>query len=197
MLRYLGYGGRQFGVQPMYVHKRSNWEFFAVLKGRCSLMLSSGEASPLHTRHLWVFSPDTAHGWSGVGTASCQVAVFHFSSVPHLIEQAVAVSGRYEISLTPEQVRLIGHMAAEMSPHYVRVTEKSHLVFERALIDLSLIMLDTLPDDRSESKPDFAVRKVEAGITWYLEHMTQQPKIKTWPRRSTFPSDIYAECFTM
>jgi len=178
MLRYLGYGERQFGLQPMYVHKRNNWEFFAVLKGRCGLVLSSGDPPPLHTHHLWVFSPDTAHGWTGAGSSSCQVAVFHFSSVPHLIERAVSANGSYEIHLTPAQVSLIGHMATEMAPHYQRMTEKSHLVFERALLDLSLLILDTMPDERTESKPDFARRKVEAGITWYLEHMTQQPKLK-------------------
>jgi AraC family transcriptional regulator len=177
MLRYLGYGDRQFGVRPMYVHQRSNWEFFVLLKGRCRVTPSSLDDPEVRGGHLWVFPPDTAHGWIGTGVSVCRVAIFHFSAVPHLIERAVEARGFVGMALTAEQTRLIARMAEDVTPHYERMTEKSLLVFDRTRLDLSLMLLEAVPGERTESKSDFAVRKVEAGTTWYLEHMAQQPKL--------------------
>ena len=178
MLRYLGYGDRQFGEIPMYVHKRSNWEFFAVLKGRCSPVYETTEPQVLQSSRLWLFPPDVSHGWAGVRSSSCRVAVFHFSTIPHLLERMARSNGHLEIELSPPQVRTIAQLAVDLKPHYERMTEKSLLVFEHAGLELSLLMLETMPIEKSESKSDFALRKVEAGIIWYLEHMTQQPKLE-------------------
>ncbi|HMO51492.1 MAG TPA: helix-turn-helix transcriptional regulator [Kiritimatiellia bacterium] len=161
----------------MYVHKRTNWEFFAVLKGRCAAVQSPHEQPVFHSHRLWVFPPETAHGWTGPGEAACRVAIFHFSSVPHLLERIVKAKGRLEVTLTPAHIRMIMHLANELAPHYERMTEKSLLVFERAVLELSLLMLEAVPSDRTESKSEFAFRKVESGVTWYMEHMAQQPKL--------------------
>ena len=177
MLRYLGYGDRQFGVRPMYVHKRSNWEFFALLKGQCRATPLSLDDAEAQGGHLWVFPPDMAHGWTGSAASVCRVAIFHFSTVPHLIERAVEARGFFGMALTPAQTRSIARMAEEVTPHYERMTEKSLLVFDRVRLDLSLMLLEEVPGERTESKSDFALRKVEAGTTWYLEHMAQQPKL--------------------
>jgi len=177
MLRYLGYGDRQFGLRPMYVHKRANWEFFAVLKGRCGSVRPDRDSPDFQTRYLWIFSPDAAHGWAGINASACQVAVFHFSNVPNLLERIVTPHGCLGVALDPAQARLVSQTARGLKPHYEHMTEQSLLVFERALLDLSLLILDQMPAARTETKSDFALRKVEAAMTWYLEHMAQQPKL--------------------
>lgn len=45
MLRHMVAGVRRFGLYPMYVHQRDNWEFLAVLRGKCGAVLS--ETGPL------------------------------------------------------------------------------------------------------------------------------------------------------
>jgi AraC family transcriptional regulator len=178
MLRYLGMGRRPFGLQPMYVHRRANWEFFAVLQGRCGVVIPGQSRPTLHTRRLWVFPPETAHGWRGEGIQPCRVAVFHFGRVPDLLEKA-ARDGKYlDCPLTAAQARWIAGLARELAPHYMRTTQKSLLVFERAMLELSLLALGPAPSERTEDKNDFALRKVEAGLTWYSEHMSDQPKIE-------------------
>lgn len=177
MLRYLGYGERQFGLRPMYIHKRTNWEFFAVLHGRCSVILNHHDLPAFRTNYLWVFPPTTPHGWIGAKDSECRVAVFHFSSVPDLIERLARSRGHLAISLTPAQSRQVSRILEELKPHYERMTERSMLVYERSLLDLSLLVLESFPAERTETKSDFALRKVEASITWYMEHMAQQPKL--------------------
>lgn len=161
----------------MYVHKRANWEFFAVLKGRCAPIQPEHGRVRFQSRTLWVFPPDTAHGWAGEDAAACQVAVFHFSTVPSLLERLASRNGHLEVALSPAQVRFISRRAAELGPHYEHMTENSLLVFERARLDLALLVLEKFPAGRIETWSNFALRKVEAGITWYLEHMAQQPKL--------------------
>lgn len=178
MLRYLGSGRRRFGLHPMYVHRRANWEFFAVLDGRCGARQSESDRPALRARTLWVFPPETAHGWRGDGARSCRVAIFHFSSVPHVLEKAVQAQGALSLPLTAAQAKWIARLARDLLPHYQHTTERSLLVFERALLDLTLLALERVPDERTEAKVDFALRKVEASIAWYGEHLVEQPKLE-------------------
>jgi len=178
MLRYLGYGQRSFGIHPMYVHRRMNWEFFAVYKGRCAPVLEQQpEPSVLVSRSLWVFPPDTAHGWSGHLTAACEVAVFHYSTVPSLLERSIGMRGYLHLALTPAQARWLAHLAAEINPHFQQVNERSLLMFDRALLELSLLAINSSPQLHTSSTADFAVRKVENCLTWYEEHMENRPKL--------------------
>ncbi len=161
----------------MYVHRRANWEFFVVLKGRCAVLPPANKHPVFHTRHLWVFPPETAHGWAGIKANPSEVAILHFSAVPNLLERIMHENGHLETALTPAQARRIARLVAELKPHYERVTEKSALVFERALLDLTLMALENIPSSRAETKKDFAERKVEAAGIWYQDHMTERPKL--------------------
>jgi AraC-like DNA-binding protein len=162
----------------MYVHKRPNWEFFAVLKGRVGPRLATGGPPVLQQRHLWIFSPTVAHGWAGHRHDRCRVAVFHFGSVPHLLERLLQPEGWLMLPLTPAQCQLLVSMAAELQPHVERTTEKSLLHFDRALATLSLLALDHFPVPQGASSGDYALRKIEACEAWYGEHMAQRPTME-------------------
>lgn len=177
MLRYLGCGLRRFGTDPMYVHRRANWEFFVAIEGACGPRLARGGAPPLRERCLWVFPPDTAHGWRGEGTRRTRVAIFHYSVVPDLLRQAVQARGWMETPLSAAQTRRVEGWVAELQPHYERMTAKSSLLFDRVLLDLTLLALEPLPHPPAEATSDFAPRKVEACLTWYAESMAQRPKL--------------------
>ncbi|HMO03673.1 MAG TPA: AraC family transcriptional regulator [Kiritimatiellia bacterium] len=179
MLCYLGHGQRRFGIHPMYVHHRANWEFFAVVKGSCALVRQDNQPEALHARRLWLIAPTLAHGWSGRGSQGCTVAVFHFSRVPRMVERMAEHRGVVEIAVSASQCQRIMQLATQLKPHYERMTGRSLLLFEQALLELSLL----LPDDGvaaapAESRMDFAVRKVEAAITWYLENLAHRPTLE-------------------
>lgn len=176
MLRYLGTGWRRFGLHPMYVHRRVNWEFCAVLDGRCGAVVE-GQSTTLRSRHLWLFPPDTAHGWAGAGPETCEVAVFHFGHVPDLLQRQAGGRAWLDRPLNAAQVRQIRQMAADLQPHYERMTGKSLLVFERALLDLALLMLEDVPGPADPMEGETGVRKVEAALAWHAEHMSDQPKV--------------------
>jgi len=178
MLQHLAAGVRHFGKFPMYVHRRTNWEFFAVVRGQCGSVLPDVDRPESKKRHLWVFPPETAHGWAGQGAQSCAVAIFHFGTVPPLLEKVVRKRGWLEHALTSNEARRITELERELRPHYQSMTEKSGLVFERALLELSLLALTDEGVERAEPRRDAALRKVEAVLTWYNEHMAEQPKLE-------------------
>jgi AraC family transcriptional regulator len=178
MLRYLASGHRRFGLYPIPIHARGNWEFFAVVRGKCGAMLTETAKPQLRQRHLWVFAPEISHGWTGSGAQKCEVAVFHFVKVPPLLEKIVRPNGFFDKPLTAAQARRITELEKNLREHHQHVTELSHLVFEHALAELSLLTLEDISFERVETKSEMAARKVEAALSWYSEHMAEQPKLE-------------------
>ena len=178
MLRYLGHGSRQFGLRPVYIHRRANWEFFVVLSGRCGPLFEEEGVAQLASARMWVFPPQTAHGWAGSGSSTCDVGVFHYAAVPEPLERSVGEGGFIAVDLTPPQVRSLRKLVAELKPHVEKMTARSILVFQRALIDLSLIALDAVAPNPREIRSDFAMRKTESVLAWFADHMQQKPKLE-------------------
>ena len=178
MLRYLALGIRRFGLYPMHVHQRDNWEFFAVLRGECGAVVADTDELVLRQHHLWVFPPEVAHGWKGQGPSRCKVGVFHFGKVPPLMEKIVDQQRFLESDLTALQVRRIAEIHEELRAPYGSVTEKSLMIFEKALLELSLMALSQTPFASDQSGGDYALDKVQECLSWYSEHMPEQPKLE-------------------
>jgi AraC family transcriptional regulator len=178
MLRYLGAGVRRFGLYPMHIHQRDNWEFFAVLRGKCGPVLSETGLATLQRSHLWIFPPETAHGWKGDGASRCRIAVFHFGNVPPLLEKTARERGFLDCALSLAQTRRVTEIEVELRAPYGSVTEKSLLFFEKALIELSLIALANVPSSADETGVDHPLQKVQTCLSWYNEHMLEQPKLE-------------------
>ena len=178
MLRYLGSGVRRFGLYPVTLHRRTDWEFFAVVRGRCAPLLDDTKKPIAHKRHFWLFPPEVAHGWTAKQGERCHVAVFHFVTVPPLLERSARARGYLERTLSPPQIRRVTQLARDLRAPFQHFTEKSQLEFEKALLELSLLALEAIPFASVETQPDHAVRKVEASLRWYSDHMAEEPKLE-------------------
>ncbi len=178
MLRYLGSGVRRFGLYPIPPHQRADWEFFAVIRGRCASLLSNTKAPVLRECHLWVFPPETAHGWFAPGTSCCHVAVFHFAHVPPLVDRIARQHGHLDAPLTAAQARRLASLERDLRRPFEYVTERSQLLFEKAALELALLALAPISFATDETQSDLAVRKVEACLRWYSDHMSEQPKLE-------------------
>jgi AraC family transcriptional regulator len=177
MLRHLASGRREFGVRPMYVHQRANWEFFVVLRGRCAATFDGGTQGRLCRRHLWLFPPTRAHGWTSADEEACEVAVFHFGAVPAIVETLARARGYLERALSAAEANRVAALAAELRPHFQLVTERGLLVMERALLDLSLLALANEPLNVARTRDHESIRKVDAALAWYAEHIAEQPSL--------------------
>lgn len=177
MLRYLGVGPRQFGLYPLKPLARMNWEFFAVVKGRCAPLSVNNAHPPLAEQTLWVTAPGSAHTWAGEGSRRAHVAVFHFGSVPAPLEIAIRERGQIALSLKPAECDRIATLARELQTDFHQPNPFSNLVFQAALIELSLLVLRKLPPGKFPPLEGHAERTVENAVAWYTEHVRANPSI--------------------
>lgn len=177
MLRYLGTGPRQFGRYPLKPIVRVNWEFFAVVRGRSAPILDSGVAGPLATRTLWVTPPGSSHTWAGHGDRVAHVAVFHFGTVPAALEAYVREHGQIALPLSAAEMRRVAALARKLQPDFQQPNSLSNLVFQAALLELTLLVLHKASPGKLPILADHAERTVENAIRWFTDHVRANPTI--------------------
>src|SRR5271166_1205159 len=152
LIQYLSSGIRRFKTMPILQHTRVNWEFYAVIQGRCGVLLDNDEKLPLRAKRLWVFPPGHLHGWHGE-EEHCSVVVVHASRVPRQLVEAIPVSGILERRLTAVQCRQIEAIERAIEMDFHNPNPLSELHFDRAILDLSVIALGgELPTTRRPAK---------------------------------------------
>ena len=149
-----------------------------MVRGRCAPLLNDTKTPIPVERHFWVFPPETAHGWTANHGEQCSVAVFHFVTVPPLLERIARSCGYLDRSLSPAQARRLVELARELKGPFQHFTEKSQLEFEKAVLELSLLALAPIAFQSTKEQPDHAVRKVESSLRWFSEHMAEEPKLE-------------------
>ena len=156
---------------------RINWEFYAVLQGRCGPLFPGEKASRLMETTLWIFPPENAHGWTGE-QKRCWVAAFHYGSVPHPLDSAVRRKGYVAVGLTPRDVTTVRRIAAELRPHYSAPTWISPIVWRKGRLELSLLVLEKMQPDKLVTLPTSAQVKVENALNYYREHLNEHPSVE-------------------
>jgi len=183
MLQYLTFGDRQFGRHPMPPHSRLNWEFYAVIKGRCAPLFPAGPDLSLQERQLWVFPPETIHGWKGDPRAECAVVCFHFAFVPSPLRELAQARRYQQCDLNEAQASRLLSLAQELRPHFEQPTNMSHLIFQRALLELTLLALSNVKEEPLPELSQTMGHKVDAAIAWYLEHLAEAPGVDEVARK--------------
>jgi AraC family transcriptional regulator len=179
MLRYFAHG-RVRWKDGMRCNTRTNWEFYAVIEGRCGLRFSDQQRPVLHEKTLWIFAPECSHAWADDGRRAYDRLSMHFGSVPYPLDEIVRQRGGWlEKSLSPADIARLQALAAELEPHFCRPTLASPLHFQRALVELALLVLDG--QALSSLQPtlmDLANFKIERALSWYAEHLARSPTVK-------------------
>jgi len=177
MIRYLNSGIRRFGSTRIEPHSRSNWEFYAVVAGRCGVLLSSGDKLPLRSNCLWVFPPRHVHGWHGE-RRHCSIVVVHCGSVPRQLAEAIPAAGYLEHEITEPELRQVEELARALEPDFHEPTSLSGLRFDRAIIDLTLLALGGVASQSPSSAMRRTAEKVEAATAWFRSHLRSQPAME-------------------
>ena len=177
MLRYLAYGPKDLAAGPIVPMTRFNWEFYASLRGRLR-PTGGGLEEEVFAKEprLWVFPPDQPHGWES--RRKVDRAVFHFSSVPDVIREACAERGYLSMPLEATDVEMIRQLGKSLEPHYRSPSPASLLLFDRALIDLSLLLLRGREFGAALPLETVAVERVERATEWYLSHLHERPTLE-------------------
>lgn len=177
MLRYLGLGTRPLGDYPMPAHRRVNWEFLAVVRGRLAPFFQSAHQARLASDALWLFPPGFIHGWVGEPAKKCEVVVIHFHAVPEAVARCARERGYLAVRLRPADKRFLRQLGKNLKIHYWQPTLESDIHTQRALMDLSLLILRDYSERRQPLRRGLSAGKVAAAETWLREHLADRPSI--------------------
>jgi AraC-like DNA-binding protein len=178
MLRYVGLGKREMGDHPMPPHPRLNWEFLAVMRGKIAPFKTSPKAGSPVADHLWLFPPGVVHGWVGEPGKTCDIIVLHFSSVPQSLEQIGTKHGVLETSLSPADRRVLTAAVPLLQRHYWDPTVESEIQTQRALMDLSLLVLREYEERTSKQTTGGSYHRVVRAEEWLRHHLAESPSVR-------------------
>lgn len=176
MLRYIARGPRNFTTNPVPPSERMNWEFYAITEGNAAPYFLTGRSPSLRSRILWLLPPQVRYGWRGDGR-NCQRLAFHFSSVPNEVCAAIGDRPYLTVPLVPEEIKSLHALAGELESHWKSPHQYSHLVCERALLELALIILKQQPLHKEVPLDHLVAERVERAIGWYYANMTKNPSV--------------------
>ncbi len=180
MLTYVSSGPRDFGDRPMAPMRRPHWEFYAVLRGRLAPAFAAGAPPRPAGPMLWLFRPDCAHGWCGDPGARATIAVFHFDEVPAALARAADAGGGWcAARLDRAQALRLGRLAREIQPRWWREDPLLEFQGGRALMELALLLLSSLPVARPAPP---ATLRVRAAEDWLRTHFNERPGVRDLAR---------------
>lgn len=177
MLRYFA-NGRLRWKNPMVCNTRTNWEFYAVIEGRCAPVFRDDEPPVLQEKTLWVFSPECSHAWADDGRRKYHRIVLHFGSVPYPLDEIVRAQGWFSKKLTDAEITRLQAIAAELEPHFREPNFISPVVFQGRLMDLTALALADKVASQPPALSDLATFKVERALSWHTEHLARNPSMK-------------------
>lgn len=157
---------------------RTNWEFYAVIDGRCAPIFRDGERPPLREKTLWVFSPECSHSWIDDGRHPFHRIVFHFGTVPYPLDEMVREKGYLTKTLSDAEIARLRQIATELDPHFQKPNLLSPLHFQGRLMDLATIALAGNVGEQPPALPGLANFKIESALSWYAEHLSRSPSVK-------------------
>lgn len=179
MLRYFAKGRIRWKT-GMRCNTRTNWEFYAVIDGRCGLAFSDGAKPKFHEHTFWVFAPDCPHAWVDDGHHTYHRLSLHFGSAPYPLDEIVRANGGWLArKLSAEDITRLLKIADNLETHFIHPVVASPLHFQRGLMDLSLLLLEGVSRAAEPmALNDVASFRVERALTWYTENLARNPSVK-------------------
>ncbi|MDC7232073.1 MAG: helix-turn-helix transcriptional regulator [Spirochaetales bacterium] len=107
MLSYLNSGIREYHNKPQSTYRRGVWEFQAVISGSISPVFHSAPSLDFRNKTLWVFPPDSIHGWKGLKDSPAEILVFHFSTIAEELEKLFREKKFLSIDLSEKEISVL------------------------------------------------------------------------------------------
>lgn len=172
MLRYLRVGERDFSQMPDIMQKRLNWEVYAVFSGKCTPQFDLRRRPLTKEPNFWVVPPGLAYRWT-CDTSKCMRAVLHFAFVPPLLETAVRKKGYLSCRLSAPESSRVRELAEKCAVEFKKPSQLSSMIYELALLEISLMVLSRHEPQRQYTLPNIATERTESAMAYYQHHMME------------------------
>ncbi len=179
---YFNEGLRQYGLRNVGCYPRNRWEFQAILNGKAYPFDLAGQPIAPGLGMLWVFAPSLAHGWTAPSDDTSDIFVMQFDDVPGEIRQAASGQGWLAIKLNAEDRKYLRAMRNQLRSHYQQPNTHSSLMFEQALLWLSVLALRKTPAQPLTETETSAERRAKAALAWYEDNLQHRPSVSDLAR---------------
>jgi AraC-like DNA-binding protein len=173
MLKYLNSGVRTEAQWPSkWTHTtRDHWEFMAILEGEaCQMPRASGKRR-FYGRRLYVTAPGSNHTWRVPEGKSCEVVVMHFDKIPAGARRMIGDNAPMSVPLSAGEATRVREICKEVLPHYHRPRMDSVFWYDRALLNLCIIILRNGGGAESLSGFNRAAERAQLAIQYYRDHL--------------------------
>lgn len=101
----------------------------------------------------------------------------HFAAVPAVVKDALGSQAFLVAPLSmADSKRLLG-LAGELTVHWKSPNQYSHLVCEKALLELSILILQSQPPRKGIPLENLVNERVERAKAWFVVHMSRNPTV--------------------
>lgn len=177
MLRHLSYGWRNFSKDPDVDLRRLNWEFFAVVKGRCAPHFFGQPLPSLKCSTLWLLPPKVPYRWVG-WNRPCQRAMLQFATVSSLMQKMLEKRAFLEVSITPAQGERILQLAEQIRPFHYHPDETHELRTTHLISELCLMIVEGEQFHEDTPLHLVALKRVQRAEQFYRENVRRKPTLK-------------------
>lgn len=174
-LRYISRGMRTYGEKPVVAWPRGCWEFEFILKGRARPTGVECPATKANTPRLYVFHPDSPHGWTDEDHAYSEIFVIQFHQVPAELVATATPTKPILIELDdPDRRRVLARLD-EVWEGSRSSSPRTSLKLHQLLVEMSLLAVGQQDDAPARSTP---TDKVFRAINWFEEKLGENPTVE-------------------
>jgi AraC family transcriptional regulator len=174
-LRYLAYGERRYGTQPIFGKKRNMWEFEFILKGSATPNGIKSSTLKESKPRLYVSHPQSRHGWTDESDQISEVFVLHFYEIPEELKDRITPTKPLLIELDEVTLKQLGPWFKSIREHACQSDALSSLFLLSVLFDLSKLALCHSP--KQALRID-SLDKVSRTLHWFEENLSRAPSVE-------------------
>lgn len=171
MLTYIASGSRDYYKTPARTGQRGVWEFQAVTQGTIAPVFQFNDILSFQSSTLWIFPPESIHGWAGRKGEAAEVLVFHFSIVPNELENLCRGRDSLSFKITEEEILDLKKLHAELFREYETMDELYSLKSRMAVDRLTLMACEKNANLIKRDRSTFARHIVEKSEALFRAEM--------------------------
>lgn len=177
MIRFMASGYHDFADYPVEIMERFGWEIFVVTEGRVAPVFNLRDEVPLESEYIWIMPPQLAYGWRGAAERAKRYAI-HFVSIPELLQQVVMERGYFGKKLLAGDIEKLERIFRRLEKYARNGTPAGILRAEKALLDLSLLVIDGMEFSAEIPLDQVDEQRVESALYWYRMHIHEAPGVE-------------------
>ena len=173
-LAYLARGTRTYGLRPVLGRPRGYWELQGILEGRARPSGLAPEVAAGKAPCLYVFHPDSPHGWTDEGASPAEVFVLHFRSVPAELAAGVKPAKPLIVELSAQERRQLSSRLDELGEMTRTGDARRALKLDQILIETTLLALGRAAPAIARDNP---ASRVGNALHWFEENLGENPSV--------------------